>query len=151
MAAKRTGWRKMTDPEHSLVAEIRKSKFSYFIASHHLAGSSERVEDEAIIEIQAEISKTEPIQPDHIGEVIECSLVCSRAYSREKTAERPAGVPFLYSIRMQRSGRSMLAYLPDDTFWAIQSCVGAGTVKQIEARYQKLYRGSSELTSLYFF
>jgi hypothetical protein len=141
--------RKMILPEHSLVAAICMSNFSYFIANHSSTGVPERVDDEAIIEIQARILKTEPIQSDHVGELIECSLVCSRVYTRD-TTKRSVGVPLLYTIRLQRNGRSMLAYLPEDAFWAIQARVKSGTLKQIEAHYQKPIRGWGELTSLYF-
>jgi hypothetical protein len=37
-----------------------------------------------------------------------------------------------------------------DAFWAIQAQLKAGTLKHLEARYQKPSGGSGELTSLYF-
>jgi hypothetical protein len=52
---------------------------------------------------------------------------------------------------LRRNARSMLAYLPGDAFWAIQAQLKAGTLKHLEARYQKPSRGSGELTSLYFY
>src|SRR5437879_6493473 len=41
----------------------------------------------------------------------------------------------VYSITLRREGRSMLAYLPGDAFWAIQAQFN------LEARYQKPSRG----------
>jgi hypothetical protein len=52
---------------------------------------------------------------------------------------------------LRRNGRSMLAYQPGDAFWAIQAQLKAGTLKHLEARYQKPTRGSGELMSLYFY
>jgi hypothetical protein len=137
--------------EHLLCADIRSGSFSYFIASHGSPRTTEWIEDEAIIELDAEISKTEPIQPEHIGGHIECSLVCSRSFGREKSLESPLGAPLLYSIILRRNGRSMLAYLPGDAFWAIQAQLKAGTLKHLEARYHKPSRGSGELTSLHLY
>ena len=54
------------------------------------------------------------------------------------------------TVILRRIGRSMLAYLPGDAFWAIQAQLKAGTLKHLEARYQKPTRGSGELMSLYF-
>jgi hypothetical protein len=135
--------------EHHLYADIRAASFTYFIASHGSARTTEWIEDEAIIELDAEIAKIEPLQPEHVGKQIECSLVCSRSFSREKSSETPAGMPFLYSIILRRNGRSMLAYLPADAFWTVQAQLQAGTLKHLEASYQRPARGSSDLTSLY--
>jgi hypothetical protein len=44
----------------------------------------------------------------------------------------------------------MFAYLPGDAFWTIRAQLKAGTLKHLEARYQKPSGGSGELTSLYF-
>jgi hypothetical protein len=109
------------------------------------------VEDEAIIELDAEISTMEPIRPEHVGQRIECSLVCARSFGREKSVGSPLGVPLLYSIILRRNGRSMLAYLPGDALWAIQAQLKAGTLKHLKARYQKPSGGSGELTSLHFY
>jgi hypothetical protein len=131
--------------------DIRAGSSSYFIASHGLPRTAEWIEDEAIIELDAEISTMEPIRPEHVGQRIECSLVCARSFGRQKSVGSPLGVPLLYSIILRRNGRSMLAYLPGDAFWAIQAQLKAGTLKHLEARYQKPSRGSGELTSLYFY
>jgi len=145
--------KKHTSPneEHQLCADIRTGRSSYFIASHGLPRTAEWIEDEAIIELDAEISAMEPSRPEHVGQRIECSLVCARSFGREKSVGGPLGVPLLYSIILRRNGRSMLAYLPGDAFWAIQAQLKAGTLKHLEAHYLKPSRGSSELTSLYFY
>jgi hypothetical protein len=134
-----------------LCADIRAGSFSYFIASHVSPRSAEWIEEEAIIELDAEISMREPIRPEHVGQRIECALVCARSFGQEKSVGSPLGVPPLYSIILRRNGRSMLAYLPGDAFWAIQAQLKAGTLKHLEARYQKPTRGSGELMSLYFY
>jgi len=58
MARVTKGMRKILDLEHYLCAEIKKSTFSYFITSHQSPRTAECIEDEAIIELEAEISKT---------------------------------------------------------------------------------------------
>ena len=45
----------------------------------------------------------------------------------------------------------MLAYLPGDAFWAIQSRIEAGTLAFIEAYYERPSRGAGHLTALHFF
>jgi hypothetical protein len=88
--------RKLLDPEHCLIADIRSSKFSYFIASHRFDDNSERIDDEAIIELSAEISEIRPPQREHVGEHIECSLICSRSYSRTDVGKNDSGVPYFF-------------------------------------------------------
>jgi hypothetical protein len=48
--------------------------------SRRFGQNSERIDDEAIIELNAEISEIKPPQREHVGEHIECSLICSRSY-----------------------------------------------------------------------
>jgi hypothetical protein len=141
--------RKLPDLDHCLVAEIHSSKFSYFIASHRFGHNSERIDDEAIIELNAEISEIKPPQREHVCEHIECSLICSRSYSRDDGGKNDSGVPVLFSMALRRRGRAMLAYLPADAFWALQARLGAGTMSKLEACYKKPWRGSGDLTSLH--
>jgi hypothetical protein len=68
MSAAKKRRRKLPDPEHYLVAIIRSNKFSYFIASRRFGQTSERIDDEAIIELNAEISEIRPLQREHVGE-----------------------------------------------------------------------------------
>jgi hypothetical protein len=84
---------KLPNAEHKLCADIRADSSSYFIASHGSPRTTEWIEDEAIIELDAEISTMEPIQPEHIGQRIECSLVCSRTFGREQPVGSPLGAP----------------------------------------------------------
>jgi hypothetical protein len=147
-AKKRRG--KLPDPEHYLVADIRSNTFTYFIASRRFGQASERIDDEAIISLNAEISEISPLQRELVGECIECSLICSRSYSRDDVGKNDSGIPILFSITLQGRGRAMLAYLPADAFWAIQARLEAGTVRKLEAWYKKLRRGLGDLTSLNF-
>jgi hypothetical protein len=121
MSAAKKRRRKLPDPNHCLVADIRSSKFSYFIASPRLGENSERIDDEAIIELNAEIAEINPPQREHVGEHIECSLICSRSYSWDEVSKNDSGAPLLFSMVFRRCGRVMLAYLPADAFWAIQA------------------------------
>jgi hypothetical protein len=72
MAEERKGKRGL-DPEHCLCAEIAKCSSSYFIINHQSQRS-----------VDAEISRIEPIQHQHIGERIECSLVYSVFQPRDR-------------------------------------------------------------------
>ena len=150
MSAAKKRRRKLPDPEHYLVADIRTNKFSYFIANRRFGQTSERIDDEAIIELNAEISEIRPLQREHVGEYIECSLICSRSYSRDDTGKTDSGIPILFSITLRGRGLATLAYLPADAFWAIPARLEAGTVRKLEACYKKLRRGSGNLTSLSF-
>jgi hypothetical protein len=118
MPAAKAGTRKAREIENSLVAKIRTSSFSYFIASHHPTRDTERIDDEAAIEVDAEISETEPLQPQHFGQQIICSILCARSFQREMPAEKLSGMPLLYTVTLRKNARSLLTYLPADAFWA---------------------------------
>lgn len=140
---------RLPEPENLLVAHIKTSNFRYFIASHRPTRTTERIDDEAIIEIDAEISKIEPAQSQHLGQQIKCSLLCARSFHRGGSSEKPCGVPLLYSVTLRKDTRSLLAYLPADAFWAMLARLEAGKLSYLEASYQKPSRGYGELTSLH--
>jgi hypothetical protein len=143
--------RTLREPDNLLVAHIRTSSFSYFIVSHRPTPDTERIDDEAIIEIDAEILKIEPPQPQHLGQQISWSIVCARSFHRGENARRAGEVPLLYSVTLRKNARSLLAYLPADAFWAMLARLETGKLNYIEACYQKPSRGFAELTSLHFF
>jgi hypothetical protein len=143
--------RNLPQLDSSLVANIRTSHSSYFICSHRLTRDTERVEDEATIEIEAQISKIEPLQSQHLGHMISCSVLCARTFERGPSPGKPSGIPLLYSITLRKNARSLLAYLPADAFWALEARLEAGKVNYLEACYQKPSRGYGQLTSLHFF
>jgi hypothetical protein len=147
MKGKKQSRKKTSDVEHSLIARVKAHHFSYFITTHGPA--SEHIVDEAIIDISTEITRTDPNYAEHIGGLLECSLVCSRTYDPDKTKNRP-GTPLLYSIVLKRNTRSMLAYLPADAFWAMQTQLISGRLRNIEIRYNKPRYGSGELRSIHF-
>jgi hypothetical protein len=119
--------------------------------SHRPTPDTERIDDEAIIEIDAEILKIEPPQPQHLGQQISWSIVCARSFHRGENARRAGEVPLLYSVTLRKNARSLLAYLPADAFWAMLARLETGKLNYIEACYQKPSRGFAELTSLHFF
>jgi hypothetical protein len=141
--------RKSQNSAHSLVAEIETNNFSYFIKSHELV-QGKRIDDEAIIELNARILKIEPFQPNHLGQRIGCSLICSRSFHQDSSGERPNEHVFLCTINLRKDGRSMLAYLPADAFWGLKATLDVRALKYFEASYEKPLRGSSELISLHF-
>jgi hypothetical protein len=65
-------------------------------------------------------------------------------------AEKLSGMLLLYTVTLRKNARSLLTYLPADACWAIVARLETGTLKHIEARYQKPLRGFGDLTSLYF-
>ena len=131
-----------------LIAEIESSKFSYFIANHGARESPDVIDDEALIEMQARIIEIEPTQPDHIGKPIACTLLISRRFLGTASGNK-VDKPLLYSVTLRKNQRSMLAYLPSDTFWACQPQIISGTLRRIEIRYAKPTRGTGELESLH--
>jgi len=141
MSAAKAGALKVPEIENSLVAKIRTSSFSYFIASHHPTRDTERIDDEAAIEVDAEISEMEPLQPQHLGQQITCSILCARSFQRGIPPEKLNGMPLLYTVTLRKNARSLLTYLPADAFWAIVARLETGTLKHIEARYRKPLRG----------
>jgi hypothetical protein len=148
VAKSNKGRRTDSAAEHVAEARILSTKFSYFISNHGPQQAPRRVDDKAIIHLDAEIAKIEPREPKLVGPHLECSLVCARRYSDE-AQEQSNGQPMLYSIQLRRNARSLLAYLPSDAFWAVQSQLAVGTLKRIEVSYTKPTRGLSELISLH--
>jgi len=83
--AKKERARKLPDPEHLLVAQVRESRFSYYISSHHSKQVTERVGDEAIIDIVAEITNSDRPNPSSWGSL---SIVLSSALEHSCTTLR---------------------------------------------------------------
>ncbi|MCC8953119.1 hypothetical protein H8B02_06450, partial [Bradyrhizobium sp. Pear77] len=133
--------------EHKLSAIIETVTFSYFIAEHEISRASMRVDDEAIVEVAARIAKIEPPQPDRIGQTLDCMFVTARSFVSE--GERRAGGPLLLSVNLRRGQSSMLAYLPEDAFWALESRFSSKGISHLEISYQPPVRGAAKLTSIY--
>jgi hypothetical protein len=106
------------------------------------------VDDEAIIDLKTTVVKMEPPDADHLGAEFDCSLVCARRFD-EAASKNDAGHPLFLSVTLKRNQRSMLAYLPADAFWALQSRLEGGSVTHVELSYIKPVRGSGELTSIH--
>ncbi|WP_375777828.1 hypothetical protein ACE103_42835 [Bradyrhizobium sp. ma5] len=136
-----------SDPEHHLIGRIQSNSFSYYISDHHTQGH-QFVDDEAIIELSTTVVKIEPPNADHLGAELACSLVCARRFDGS-LAENGTGRPFFLSVALKRNQRSMLAYLPSDAFWALQSRLEAGSITHVELSYLKPVRGAGELTSIH--
>ncbi len=136
--------------EHRLVARICSSKFSYFISIRDPGPDKRLIDDEAIIEIDSEISEIEPLQTQHLAQRLSCSIVCARTFAKA-SPQSSGGYPLFLSMNLKKNSRSTLAYLPGDAFWAIQSRLEAGKLAFIEASYERPTRGSGDLKSLHFF
>lgn len=149
MSAARSKRLRIADPEHRLLARIGSTKFSYSISTRSSRLGKELIDDEAIIQIDAEISEIEPSQSQHLARRLSCSLVCARTFP--EGAPVATGKPILLSMNLRKDARTMLAYLPGDAFWAIQSRIEAGTLAFIEAYYERPSRGAGHLTALHFF
>jgi hypothetical protein len=94
-------------------------------------------------------ARREKHQPQHLAQRLSCSLVCARTFG--EATPQATGKPVLLSMKLKKDARAMLAYLPGDAFWAIQSRLEAGTLTFVEANYEKPLRGSGHLTALHFF
>jgi hypothetical protein len=55
------------------------------------------VDDEAIIDLRTTIVKIEPLNADHFGAELECSLVCSRRFD-EAFPCWPTYLPMLFGL-----------------------------------------------------
>jgi hypothetical protein len=148
VAAKRKlGKQKSRDEEYHLHARIKLSaSSSYYISTHGDSGASA---DEAIIDFLAEIVAITPKMPAHFGQEITCSLMCSRTY-RSSDNSCTLGRPLLLYMRLSRDTRLFSAYLPSDVFWALQTDLKSGRLKNVEVWFDKPRYGSGALKSLYF-
>jgi hypothetical protein len=138
---------KTIEPEHTLTGTVKSKAFSYYISDHRPRGYS-FVDDEAIIDLIVIIDQIEPSNPEHHGTELECSLVCSRRFDRDDP-DKTSGTPNLFSMTLRRNQRSMLAYLPADAFWALQTRLEVGSITHLEVSYVKPHRGFGDLTSIY--
>jgi hypothetical protein len=149
MSAARSKRTRTVEAEHRLLARIGSTKFSYSIFSRDSHLRDELIDDEAIIHIDAQISEIEPSQSQHLAQRLACSLVCARSFP--DGAPQVIGKPLLLSVTLKKNARTILAYLPGDAFWAIQSRLESGTLALIEATYEKPVLGVGHLTALHFF
>ncbi len=103
--------------------------------------------DEAIIDFQADI--TTPKMPLHVGQRITCSLMCSRTY-RASDDSCTLGRPLLLYVRLSRDTRLFSAYLPSDVFWALQTNLKSGRLKNVEVWFDNPRYGWQAQESVFF-
>lgn len=140
------GKKRSRDEEYHLHAQIKPcASSSYYISTQDNEASS----DEAIIDFQADIVTITPEMPRHVGQTITCSLMCSRTY-RASDDNCTLGRPLLLYVRLSRDTRLFSAYLPSDVFWALQTDLKSGRLKNVEVWFDKPRYGSGKLKSLYF-
>lgn len=102
-----------------------------------------------MIDFEAKIVTITPKMSQHIGELLRCSLMCSRTYKPEVN-HCSLGNTLLLDVRLSRDVRLFSAYLPSDVFWALSSDLKEGRLKHVEAWFDKPHYGSGRLRSLYF-
>lgn len=140
--------RKSHPPEPEiLIASIESVERTYYISE--MRGEIRRVDDEAIMEIVGRIERVNPRRSQYLNEPIGISLLCARSFGGEASTSA-TGKPFLMSVQMRKKGCSVAAYLPADAFWALPEMISSGAITYIEARFDRLNRGSGDLQSLYF-
>jgi hypothetical protein len=105
---------------------------SYYISTQDNEASG----DEAIIDFQADIVAITPEMPIHVGQIISCSLMCSRAY-RASDDSCTLGRPLLLYVTLRRDRRLFSAYLPSDVFWVLQTDLKSGRLRNVEIRFEK--------------
>lgn len=122
-----------------LVARIDRVDPSYYISRHE-----DRIGDEAILNIDATIERISSRHGQHVGSLLELSLVIERTFEKDTVAGRP----HLFSVNLNKKQRSILAYLPADAFWSLPRLIDLGAT-HIEARFSPIYRGSGNLESIH--
>lgn len=123
-----------------LIARIDRVDPSYDISRRE-----DRIGDEAIVNIGATIERISSRHSQHVGSLLEFSLVIERTFGKDTGAGRP----HLFSVNLSKKQRSILAYLPADAFWSLPQLIGLGAT-HIEARFSPIYRGSGNLESVHF-
>jgi hypothetical protein len=134
------------DEEYHLHAQIKPSvSSSYYISTRDNEASA----DEAIIDFLADIVTITPEMPVHVGQRITCSLMCSRTYAASDES-CTLGRPLLLYVKLSQDTRLFSAYLPSDVFWALQTDLKSGRLRNVEVWFDKPRYGSGKLKSLYF-
>lgn len=138
-----------TRPEETfdLTATIERVEQTYYISENR--GHKEPVEDEAIIDITGTISMISPAYKQHHGREIEVSVIRARSF----TDDGPTPItdkPFLLTVNLRKNRCSAMAYIPADAFWALPGMISSGAVTHIMVRFDKPWRGTATLLSLYF-
>lgn len=127
-ARQKMGRKKSRDEEYHLRAQIKLcASSSYYISTPDNDASG----DEAIIDFLAEIVTITPKMPIHVGQEITCALMCSRTY-RASDNSCILGRPLLLYVKLSRETRLFSAYLPSDVFWALQTDLKSGRLKNVE-------------------
>lgn len=139
--------KKRPTPEPStMTASIEEVKRSYYISE---VADFRRVDDEAIIDVIGRIDEISPAHKRHLGKQIDLTLVCARSFHLDETqlnAERPS----LFSVHLRGEQRSLMAYLPADTFWNLSSMMMSGEITHIEAQFLRPRYGHGQLLNLYW-
>lgn len=129
-----------------LIARIESARRSYSISETQLSGASRCTDDEAILEIVGRIEQATHRYREHVGEVIEISLICTQRYREEGLSE---GDPRLVSLTLRRGERTAMAYLPSAPFWSLPSMLES-EANYVQAHFERVRYGSGKLLSLTF-
>jgi hypothetical protein len=105
------------------------------------------VDDEAILDVTAQIIDIEPSWATLVGGTITCSFVAARSFPSKEGIKGPL---LFLDVSFTREGSAMLAYLPDDAFWALQARFCCGQIGRLELTYEAPKRGRGQLRSIYF-
>jgi hypothetical protein len=129
-----------------LIARIESFEQSYYISENREHRSP--VSDEAMLNIAGRIEQISPALKAHLGEPIGITLACARSYSADEPTPE-ADKPFLLRMNLSKKQRSFMAYLPSDAFWSIPRMIDSGRITHVEADFEPLRHGSSDLKSVY--
>jgi hypothetical protein len=130
-------------PEERLIGSVLDWRASYFIGQYT---DKATIDDEAITNLACQIVEADPRHRQHIGQIMEVSLVCASRYSVDR--DDPAR-PSLFYVTLRKNQRSVLSYLPADAYWSLPTLLTRPTDPCIELSFERLHRGTGELRSLW--
>jgi hypothetical protein len=142
MIRQRKGNRADAQLPEELTARIVSYQQAYFIGWHR-SGDDRYADDEASIAISAIIEHISSRHRNHAGQAVSILLLQARRY-RDGSSD---SCPCFGSLTLNGQTRSVLVYLPSDTFWALPSAIKQG-VEVIELSFERLLRGFEEIRTL---
>jgi len=130
-----------SEPEE-VTARILSYRRNYYVG--RLAGPESIVDDEAALEVDAVIEGASPRHRKHVGQPIAFRLLHS-----ERGDEGPSRVSaFSGSVTLRGQQRSMLAYLPEQPFWALPDLIERGA-DIVQCTFVPMSSGHGDMLSFY--
>ena len=129
------------EPEE-ITVRVLSFRRTYFIG--RLGGPQSVIDDEATLDVDAVIEGTSNRHAKHVGQGMLVRLLHSECRSENSSKVSS----FFGTVTLRGQQRSMLAYLPEQPFWALPELIESGA-DTIQCTFIPMSSGYGDLLSFY--